>query len=173
MQLEIPKGVDAKVEGGFITVSGKAGSAKAKINTKMLNVKIENGKVEITVTDAKKLKRVAMMAERALAGRLSGLFDGVQNKIERKMTVAYVHFPIALELSGNTLIIKNIFGERAPRKAKLVGNTKLEIKGQNITVSGVDPYEVGQTITNITKACKIVNKDTRIFQDGIYEVAGE
>ncbi|MGC8699597.1 MAG: 50S ribosomal protein L6 [Candidatus Micrarchaeia archaeon] len=173
MQVEIPKEIEAKVDGEFVIVSGKLGSSKARINRKLLDVKIEGNKINIESSQSKKLKRVARMAENALAGRLKGLFEGVQNGIERKMVVAYVHFPIALELSGNTLIIKNIFGERAPRKAKIVGNTKLEIKGQDITVKGIDPYEVGQTITNIEKACKITEKDTRVFQDGIYSIESE
>jgi len=113
------------------------------------------------------------MAENALLGRLKGVFDGVDKGIERRLQVAFVHFPVSLELKGDTLFIKNLFGERAPRRAKIIGNTKLEIKGQEVKVKGVDPYEVGQTVANIEKACKILNKDTRIFQDGIYEVIGE
>lgn len=84
-----------------------------------------------------------------------------------------MHFPIALEVKGNTLLIKNLFGERIPREAKIVGDTKLEVKGQEIIVKGVDIYDVGQTITNIRKACKVKQKDTRIFQDGIYEAHEE
>jgi len=172
-QIEIPNGINAKLESGYIVVSGKLGSGKIKINEKLLNVKIEGNKIIIEPTQEKRLKRVALMAENALLGRLKGVFDGVEKGIERRLQVAFVHFPVSLELKGDTLFIKNLFGERAPRRAKVIGNTKLEIKGQELKVRGVDPYEVGQTVTNIEKACKILNKDTRIFQDGIYEVIGE
>jgi large subunit ribosomal protein L6 len=172
-QVEIPNGISAKFESGYIVVSGKLGSGKIKVNEKLLNVKIDGDKIIIEPTQEKRLKRVALMAENALVGRLKGVFEGVDKGIERKLQVAFIHFPVSLELKGDTLLIKNLFGERAPRLAKIVGNTKLEIKGQELKVRGVDPYEVGQTITNIEKACKILNKDTRIFQDGIYEVIGE
>jgi large subunit ribosomal protein L6 len=172
-QIELQDGVEAKVEGAELMLKGKLGSGRIKINDKLLSVKVEGNKIIIEPSKEKRLKRVAAMAENALVGRIKAVSEGVQRGIEKKLQVAFVHFPIALELKGDTLLIKNLFGERAPRKAKIVGNTKLEIKGQEITVKGIDPYEVGQTITNIQKACKIVNKDTRIFQDGIYEVAGE
>lgn len=172
-EVSLPNGVDAKIEGDEIIFKGKAGSAKVKINRKLLDLKLDGNKIIVEGSKEKKLKRVAAMAENAIIGRINGVLEGVQNGIEKKLQVAFVHFPIALELKGDTLLIKNIFGERAPRSAKIIGNTKLEIKGQEIKVKGVDPYEVGQTVTNIEKACKIVDKDTRIFQDGIYEVIGE
>ncbi|MGC9011210.1 MAG: 50S ribosomal protein L6 [Candidatus Micrarchaeia archaeon] len=172
-QIQFQNGVEANVEGDELVIKGKLGIAKAKINQKLLSVKVDGNKIIVEPSQEKRLRRVAAIAENAFVGRVNALLDGVQNGIEKKLQVAFVHFPIALELKGNILFIKNLFGERAPRKAKIAGNTKLEIKGNEITVKGVDPYEVGQTITNIEKACKITNKDTRIFQDGIYEVEGE
>ena len=35
-------------------------------------------------------------------------------------------------------------------------------------ISGADRQAIGQTAANITKVCRIKDKDPRVFQDGIY-----
>ena len=37
-------------------------------------------------------------------------------------------------------------------------------------VNGVDIEEVGQTIANIRQATRIRDRDSRVFQDGVYPV---
>ncbi|MGC8587021.1 MAG: 50S ribosomal protein L6 [Candidatus Micrarchaeia archaeon] len=172
-EIEIPQGIEASISGSNIVLKGKAGSAKKEFNGKFVNIKIEGNKVVIASTEEKKLKRKGMMIEKALAGEIKSMIESVTNKSVKKMKVLFAHFPMSLEVSGNILYIKNIFGERVPRAAKIVGDTKVEIKGQDITVSGPDPYDVGQTVANIRKACYVKNKDTRVFQDGMYVVNEE
>ena len=47
------------------------------------------------------------------------------------------------------------------------------VKGQDVTIKGVDKYDVGQTIANIRKGCYSRGYDTRVFQDGLYVVNEE
>jgi large subunit ribosomal protein L6 len=42
------------------------------------------------------------------------------------------------------------------------------VKGQNVRVYGTSLDDVSQTAANIRLACKIRNKDSRVFQDGLY-----
>ena len=42
------------------------------------------------------------------------------------------------------------------------------MKGQNVRVYGPSLDDVSQTAANIRKACRMRNKDTRVFQDGLY-----
>ena len=67
-------------------------------------------------------------------------------------------------------MIKNFLGEKQPRKTRIVGNTKLEVKGQEVTVSGCDKDAIGATIANLRTATKIKDKDPRVFQDGLYVI---
>jgi len=172
-EIEIPQGIDASISGSSIILKGKTGSAKKDFNKKFIDVKVEGGKLIISATDDKKLKRKGMMIENAIKGEVKNMIDAVTNGSEKKMKVLFAHFPMSLEVKGNLLYIKNIFGERVPRTAKIVGETKVEIKGQDITVRGSDPYDVGQTVANIRKACYVKDKDTRVFQDGMYVVKEE
>ena len=58
--------------------------------------------------------------------------------------------------------------EKTPRKAKILGDTKVEVKGQEVIVSGSNKEDTGQTAANIETACRLNKYDRRIFQDGIY-----
>ncbi len=49
----------------------------------------------------------------------------------------------------------------------------MEVKGQDVTVKGLDKYEVGQTVANIRRGCYARGYDTRVFQDGLYVAAEE
>jgi large subunit ribosomal protein L6 len=84
------------------------------------------------------------------------------------MKTVFSHFPIKNIVEGNHLVIQNFLGERAPRKADILPDVKVEVKAETITVSGVDKERVGQTAANIERATKVTNRDIRVFQDGIY-----
>lgn len=84
------------------------------------------------------------------------------------MKVVYVYFPVSIKVEGDKVVISNFCGERKPRIAKIVGDTKVEVKEDDIIVSGINVEEVGQTAANIEQATKVKGKDPRVFLDGIY-----
>jgi len=77
---------------------------------------------------------------------------------------------MSIETKGTELWIKNFLGEKKPRKAKIIGKVKIEVKGQDVRVHGADKEAVGQTVANIRTATRIREKDGRVFQDGIFIV---
>jgi len=87
-----------------------------------------------------------------------------------EMKMVYSHFPIKLIVKEEELVIENFLGEKFPRKARLMGEAKVEVKGDQVIVTGRDIENVGQTAANIERATKIKNFDPRVFQDGIYIV---
>lgn len=165
--IEIPSGVEARIDSETITIKGRLGSTTKRINPKLFAVKAEPGKITLEPTNNKKLAKKADLAMQAFASELKSASLGVQNGIEKKMVVFFSHFPITIEIKGKAISIKNIFGERIPRSTTTVGDTKVEVKGQEVIVKGVDAYDVGQTVANIRKACYSIG-DTRVFQDGLY-----
>jgi large subunit ribosomal protein L6 len=174
-EVQIPSGVkvllsDDKTE---ITVSGKLGSTKKSVNLRFLNVSIEGNKIVVQEVKNKKLAYRAALAAQAFASELTRASEGVEKGLEKKMKIIFAHFPMSIEIKGDSLLAKNVFGEKKPRVAKIVGSTKVEIKGQDVLVKGVDPYDVGQTAANINKLSFARRKDSRVFQDGIYYVAEE
>ena len=55
-------------------------------------------------------------------------------------------------------------------RVKIIGATKVESKGQEMTISGICKDDVGQTFSNLKIGTKIRNRDSRVFQDGYYIV---
>ncbi len=170
--IEVSNGVEVRIDSDMIIIKGKLGSTAKKINPKLFTAKTEPGKITLEPTKNKKLAKKADLAIQAFASELKSANLGVQNGIEKKMVVFFSHFPITIEIKGKTISIKNIFGERVPRSTTSVGDTKVEVKGQEVIVKGVDAYDVGQTVANIRKACYSIG-DTRVFQDGLYLAKSE
>lgn len=161
--VEIPEGVTVQVEGQKLTAKGPQGEVRKDV-PKNAAIKVEGKNVEVSAKDE------------ALKGTLESIVDsmlkGVSTGYKRDLKVLYAHFPVSIEVKGSDILIKNFLGEKQPRKTLVAGSTKVEVKGQNVTVSGPDKQAVGQTIANLKAAMKIKAKDARIFQDGIYEVEG-
>ena len=172
-ELEIPNGVNVEVNGEVVTVKGRLGSAARRINTKFVRVSVNGNKLVISGIENKKLARKSGYAAKALEGIFRESMNNVENGIEKKLKVLFAHFPASIEIKGKSMYLKNLFGEKVPREISIVGATKIEVKGQDVTIKGVDKYEVGQTIANIRRGCYARGYDTRVFQDGLYVVTEE
>ena len=75
---------------------------------------------------------------------------------------------MTVNVQGDTLIVKNFTGERSPRIIKIMEDTKVTVKGEDIIVQGINLEHVSQTAATIQNSTKITNKDPRVFLDGIY-----
>lgn len=169
-EIEIPGGVQVVIseERDRITVSGKLGSCSKTVNTHLLRASVDGGKLALKEAGNKKLSKKADLAGQALGAEIKRAIYGVENGYERKMKILFAHFPITVEVKEGTVQAKNMFGEKKARVARIIGNTKVEVKNQELTVRGVDPYDVNQTAANIHKLSFAKHKDSRVFQDGIY-----
>ena len=168
ISVEVPSAVQVEIKGDEVTSKGSLGSNSRKFNDALLLLSKEGNKITIKPTENKVLAKKAMMAEKAFAKQLKNDIDGVQKHFEINMQVVFAHFPITVEAKGDTVMIKNLIGERAARTAKIAGGTKVEVKGANLSLYGTRLDDVSQTAANLRKACKIREKDSRVFQDGIY-----
>lgn len=164
-EIEIPKEVEVKIDGNFITVKGKLGELKEDFDLHLVKHKNTDGKLVISV-ESERNKNKAVGG--AVAAHVRNMIKGVTVGYEYRMKMVYAHFPINISVDGDRFVIKNFVGEKTPRYAHIIKNVKVEIKGQDVTVSGIRREDVGQTAANIESATKIKRKDTRIFQDGIY-----
>jgi large subunit ribosomal protein L6 len=169
-EIEIPSGVKVQLskDRDELTISGKLGSCTKRINTHLLQVSVDGSRLVIKEADSKKLAKKAALAAQALGSEAKSAMRGVESGYERRMKILFAHFPITVEVKDGTVQAKNMFGEKKPRVARIIGDTKVEVKQQDLTVRGVDVYDVGQTAANIHKLSFAKHKDSRVFQDGIY-----
>jgi large subunit ribosomal protein L6 len=85
-----------------------------------------------------------------------------------KLKVIYAHFPVTVKVQGKKVLVENFYGERSPRVAEMVGDTKAEVQGEDIILTGVSLQDVGQTAANLEQATTVRRKDQRVFLDGVY-----
>jgi large subunit ribosomal protein L6 len=102
------------------------------------------------------------------AAHLRNMIVGVTQGFTYEMKIVYSHFPVKAGVKGSEFVIENFLGEKFPRKTRIVGDTKVEVKGDQVVLTGPDVEAVGQTAANIEQATRIRGFDPRIFQDGIY-----
>jgi large subunit ribosomal protein L6 len=96
------------------------------------------------------------------------MITGVEKGYSYKLKIVFSHFPISVKVQDKFVIIENFTGERKSRTSKIMGNVKVKVQGEDITVEGLNLENVSQTAANIEQATKVKNKDPRVFLDGIY-----
>lgn len=165
--LQIPDGVDVVLEGNTVTVTGSTGTLTRELWYPGIIISKEENQVIVDSPHPRK-KQQAMMG--TLASHINNMIKGVTEGYTYRMKVVFSHFPIQLKVEGNYLNIGNFLGEKKPRRARILGNTTVAAKGDEVVVSGISKEEVGQTAANIQQAAKIKGFDPRVFQDGIYTV---
>ncbi len=158
--MEIPQGINVRVDGRIVIVKGPQGEVK-KTMAKTTKVSVSGNSVSVESADP----AMKGTAEAIIEGMMAGASEGYT----KNMKLLHAHFPISIEVKGSEITIKNFLGEKQPRKTVLVGSTKVQAKGQSVTISGPDKEAVGQTLANIRQAMKIKDKDGRVFQDGLYD----
>ena len=165
--VEIPEGVTVKIDGPKISVKGKLGEVSRELFHLHVAMKIEDGKITVrTESDRKKDKALVG----AFAAHLSNMLAGASKGFEYKMKCVYAHFPIKMSIKGKEFVVENMLGENKPRRAQIVGETKVAIAGEVVTLTGIDIEQVSQTAANIELMTRIKDRDPRRFQDGIYIV---
>ena len=159
--MKIIDGAKVSVDRNIVTVSGAKGTLVKNLSHPGLKLSVANGEI---VAEGE-----LVMVNTAYA-HIKNMMNGVISGYSKKIKILYSHFPISMEIKGKLMLIKNFLGEKQPRKAKIMGQTKVEAKGQELNISGPSKEEVGQTFANIKSATKIRDRDSRVFQDGFYEV---
>ncbi len=163
----IPEGVNVAITNTNVSVSGPLGSLQRDLWYPGIRIKKADSEILIE-TDKQRREQLAMLG--TFESHLKNMITGVTKGYEYKMKVVYSHFPIQLKAEGNQLFIGNFLGEKKTRKANILGNTKVAIKGDQVIINGINKEEVGQTTANIQQATKIRRFDPRVFQDGVYLV---
>ena len=166
VELEIPEGVTMRLEEGIVYVKGPKGGCAKDFNRIKVRIRIEGKKVRIEAMGKKKSDYAILNTAKK---HILNLFKGVKEGYTYKLKIVYSHFPITVRVKDNVVYIENFLGERAPRKAKIVGKlTKVTVSGDDVIVQGPCLEEVSQTAANIEQATRIKEKDLRVFLDGVY-----
>ena len=166
--VDIPEGVSIDSSSSDVKVTGPRGELSRNFEHTAIKFEQAENKLKIIGNNIRK-------KEKALIGtwnaHLSNMVKGVNQGFLYEMKVVFAHFPMKVTVKGNIVTIDNFLGEKASRNSAIVGDAKVKVKGDAITIEGNNVEDVGQTAGNLEKATIVKGRDTRVFQDGIYVIS--
>ncbi|MFA5929812.1 MAG: 50S ribosomal protein L6 [Candidatus Micrarchaeia archaeon] len=160
--MKIPEGTKISAAGNKVTVSGAKGTLVRDFAHPDVKISVKGDEVAVTAP---------LVMLNTVEAHIVNMAKGVTDGYHKKIKILFSHFPITVEIKGREMLVKNFLGEKQPRRLRIMGDVKVEAKGQEVTITGISKDDVGQTFANIKSATKIRNRDSRVFQDGFYEVA--
>ena len=165
-ELEIPDGVTVTYNQPMITVQGPLGKTWKSFKKIPVTIDVKEDKVFFKAQGTRNKNRAIMNTSRSI---IKNLCEGVVEGYTIKMKIVFSHFPITVKVDGKTVLIENFQGERAPRKTKIWGETKVVPKGDDVIITGHVLTDVSQTAAEIENGSRVKNKDHRVFLDGVYK----
>ena len=163
--IEIPSGIESALNVNEIILKKNGKEAKRKFDIYGIDFSLEGSKIRIYCKNS--TRRESKMIGTIWA-HINNMIAGLDKDFVYKLEICNVHFPMNAKIEGENVVIKSFLGEKMPRIAKILPNTKVEIKGNEITISSYILENAGQTAANIEKATRITKRDRRVFQDGIF-----
>ncbi len=161
----VPNDVNLTLDGNKVAVTGTNGKVVRDFAHAKLNLDYQDGTLRIWAENPRK-KQAALV--NTIKSHVENMIKGVTEGFTYRLKIVFIHFPFNLQIKGNKILINNFVGEHKAREAKIFGDIKINVKGDDIIVTGNDIENVAQTAANIQEATKIRNKDLRKFLDGIY-----
>ncbi|HEX9612553.1 MAG TPA: 50S ribosomal protein L6 [Candidatus Bathyarchaeia archaeon] len=165
--VSIPDQVSVQVEGRTVKVKGPLGSLQEDLSHLPVSINVNDNKVQLETTWPRK-REIGMLGTAAALVR--NMLKGVTQGYRYELRTVYAHFPVTVKVDEKAKVLKieNFTGEKTPRYAKIVEGVRVVVKGEDLSVEGIDLKSVSQTAANIQDSTKIKKKDLRVFLDGIY-----
>jgi len=145
--IEIPSGVEVKIDQGFITVKGPMGELKQKINP-LITVSLDDNLVRIRPQneEIKKQQGLWGLFQRLIKNMVEGVTKGFEKKLEL-VGVGY-----RTQLSGNKLILN--IGFSHPVDFLIPAGIKIDIDKNIVIIRGIDKQLVGDVAAQIRQIRK-------------------
>jgi large subunit ribosomal protein L6 len=167
--VEATEGVSLELKGMRITVKGPRGTLTRDFVGEPVNMALAKNEIKLSVTFPRR-RELAILG--TIAAHIRNMITGVTDGYTYKLTIVYSHFPITVDIKDREVIIKNLYGQRNPRRAKIFGDdVNVKVDGDELIITGINKEHVGQTSANIQEVCKLrgkFHKDPRRFMDGIW-----
>ena len=163
--VKIPAGVQVELSGSEVRVSGSGKSGSRHFRSTDVHLKRDGSNLEVWAASGRRNIRAEA---KSIATHIHNMLNGLGKPYEYRLEIVYSHFPINASVKQGYVEISNVGGAKHPKKARILGETKVEIKGKDIIVKGHDKEAAGQSAANMEQRTRIKGKDMRVFQDGIY-----
>ncbi len=147
LPIDVPAGVDVKIDGSSVTVKGPKGELALKV-ANPIEVKLEDGQLTVTRPDDERASRSLHGLTRTLiANQIIGVTQGYSKGLE----VVGTGYRVAAK--GDA--IEFALGYSHPITVNPPAGISFTVEGNNkVTVTGIDKQAVGEVAANIRKLRK-------------------
>jgi len=142
----IPSNVEVKIDDGKVTVKGPKGELFREVRPE-INVEIKENEIIVSPKVESKKVNAFWGLTRAL---IANMVEGVVNGYEKKLIIKGLGYKAMVE--GDSLVLHVGFSHTV--KIEKMEGVKMEVKGNTITVSGIDKELVGLRAAQIRKVKK-------------------
>ncbi|KYK23325.1 50S ribosomal protein L6 [Thermoplasmatales archaeon SG8-52-4] len=167
-KVKVPDNVTVSIDKDLVTVKGEKGELSKIFSHPKISIKLNGNVIEV---QGKNVRRKGKALIGTFVAHINNMIRGTSEGFVYKMKTVFSHFPIKTSVEGNEFVIQNFLGERSARRAKILEGVNVEVKGDDVTIQGIDKERVGQTVANIERATRIRRRDIRVFQDGVYRIS--
>jgi len=142
MPIEIPKGVEVKVENNLVTVKGQKGTLAKQMHRDMI-IEVEDGKILVKRPSDEKLHKALHGLTRSL---INNMIEGVTKGYEKALEINGVGY--RAQKQGKKLILT--LGYSHPVEMEEPAGITVEVPAPNkIVVKGIDKQAVGEFAAKI------------------------
>ena len=147
LPIDIPAGVDVKIDGAAVTVKGPKGELSLNVASP-IEVKIEENQVLVTRPDDERNSRSLHGLTRTL---ISNQIVGVTQGYSKSLEIVGTGYRVAQKGAA----IEFALGFSHPVLVEAPAGITFAVEGNNkVTVSGIDKQLVGETAANVRKIKK-------------------
>ena len=143
LPIEIPAGVDVKVEGSVVTVKGPKGELSLTVASP-IEAKVEEGQVVVArPNDERESRSLHGLTRTLISNNIIGVTQGYTKGLE----VVGTGYRVAAKGSG----LEFALGFSHPVNFEAPEGISFKVEGPRITVEGIDKQQVGEVAANIRK----------------------
>ncbi len=165
-ELLVQEGVTVSFSHNIFTIKGPKGEVQRPFYSTEIKTTVQNNKVLFEPTHKHTQDHKRMI--NTYKAHLKNIFKGVTQGHVYHLKICSGHFPMNVAMKGQTLEVKNLFGESVPRTLIIPEGVTVKVEGDKITVQGIDKEKTAQAAASIEQLTRRPGFDKRVFQDGIY-----
>ena len=144
LPIDLPQGVEARIEGELIVVKGPKGELKQKLHS-LVKVDIADGIIKVTPSNIEAKGAAAFWG--LYRSLIKNMVEGVSKGFEKKLELNGVGYKVA----GGGQKLNFALGFSHPVEFTLPEGISCAVEGKFITISGADKQMVGEMAAQVRR----------------------
>jgi large subunit ribosomal protein L6 len=169
-KVQVPAEVQLELEKKIVVIKGPKGELKRNFERLPVHLSYDSDE-GLVIVRAFFGRHFEQSIVGTVASHIKNMITGVTQGFEYKLKIISSHFPMTVQRTGDQIEVKNHYGERAAKYAKIVGNVQVKVVGDDVILTGTNKEDIGQTAANLQEITRLRGKrrkDPTTFMDGVY-----